>query len=173
MSKQNIDRLLQASIVLLLGLFVFTIYSVMQDKVVNAGDSAPSFSVTASNGQTITPEKFGGKLLIVNFWATWCPPCIEETPSLIELHNRFASRGLVVLGISVDKNEKAYQNFLKRFSLPYLTFRDPEQVINTDYGTIKYPESYLIDQHGKVIQKIVGARDWTDEKMLNDVQSLL
>ncbi len=173
MDKQRTDRILQSAIVLLLGLFVFAIYSAMQDKVVSAGDNAPSFSITASNGQTISQDNFGGKLLILNFWATWCPPCIEETPSLIELHKRFANRGLVVLGISVDKNEKAYQAFLKRFGLPYLTARDPEEKINTDYGTIKYPESYIIDQRGKVLQKIVGARDWTDEKMVSDVQSYL
>ena len=131
------------------------------------------FQHQTDSGKTVSARDFGGKLLILNFWATWCPPCVQEVPSLDQLERELGPKGLVVLGVSVDKDEKAYQEFLARFRVSYLTARDPAQVINTEYGTIQYPESYLIDRNGKVVEKIVGEADWSSEQMLQHVQSLL
>jgi cytochrome c biogenesis protein CcmG, thiol:disulfide interchange protein DsbE len=110
---------------------------------------------------------------VLNFWATWCPPCVEEMPSLNELARRFEGKGLVVLGVSVDKDENAYRQFLTRMKIAFPTARDPEQKINQEYGTVQYPETYIIDAQGKVIDKIISAVNWTDDKMVNHVQSLL
>ena len=173
MKTAKLDRFLQISIVFLLGVFVFVLYRSMHETVVAVGDTAPDFSITADNGKTITPTNFGGKLLILNFWATWCPPCIQEMPSLDRLQRTFAGRGLVVVGVSVDKDEKAYRDFLSRVNVAFLTARDPEQKVNSQYGTVQYPESYIIDSNGKVVEKIVGMALWTDERMMNRVQSLL
>ena len=173
MQNVKVDRLLQGGIVVLLIALVGLLYNTMYERVVVVGDSAPSFSITADNGRTITPADFGGKLLLLNFWATWCPTCVEEIPSLDQLQRRLKDRGLVVLAVSVDKDEAAYKDFLNRFRVGFLTARDPERKINTEYGTVQYPETYIIDSKGKVVSKVISATNWTEDKMVNYVQSLL
>jgi len=79
----------------------------------------------------------------------------------------------VVLGVSVDKDEKAYQRFLSRAHVAFLTARDPDNKINSEYGTFKFPETYIINRDGKVLSKIISATNWTDDRMTNYVKSLL
>src|ERR1700736_6109743 len=167
------ERILQASIVVLLGVLVCVIFLSMHERIVQEGDSAPDFSIHADNGRTITTSNFGGKLLLLNFWATWCTPCIEELPSLDQFQRQFANSGVVVLGVSADKDEKAYRRFLSRVNVSFLTARDPKNKISADYGTFQYPESYLINREGKVVMKVINATNWVDEKMLSFVKSQL
>jgi cytochrome c biogenesis protein CcmG/thiol:disulfide interchange protein DsbE len=173
MRTARTDRILQVSIGVLLGVFVYVIFLSLYERVVEVGDSAPDFSITADNGQTISAKQFGGKLLVLNFWATWCAPCIEELPSLDQFQRQFANSGVVVLGVSVDKDEKTYKRFLSRVNVAFLTARDPQNKINAEYGTFKFPESYIINSDGKVLMKIISSTNWTDEKMLTYVQSQL
>jgi len=167
------DRILRAAIGLLVLVFLYLIYVSIHERVVVVGDSAPEFTVTAEGGRTVGLPNFGGKLLVLNFWATWCPPCVDETPSLSDFARRFSGQGVVVLGVSVDKDEKQYRAFLQQHRPAFLTARDPAARINADYGTFKYPETYIIDARGKVVQKIIGPADWADEKMISYVNSLL
>ncbi len=173
MKYSKIDRILQASLALLFVGFIALLYNTIHEKIVNVGDSAPSFSVSANGGRTVSLSNFGGKILLLNFWATWCAPCVQEIPSLNQLQSRFRDRGLVVLGISVDKDEAAYRQFVDRFRLSFLTARDPDQKINSNFGTLQFPETYVIDAQGKVVNKIIGEANWSDDKMVNYVQSLL
>jgi peroxiredoxin len=170
---RRIDRILQISIGVLLCVFVFVIFLALHERIVQVGDSAPEFSITTDTGRTITANNFGGKLLVLNFWATWCPPCIEELPSLDQFQQELANSGVVVLGVSVDKDEKAYKRFLARAKVSFLTTRDPENKINAEYGTFRFPESYIINSDGKVVMKIISATNWTDDKMLSFVKSQL
>jgi len=169
----KLERIIHTLITLLLAVFVYVIFDSFHERLVVVGDSAPDFSITADNGRTITTSNFGGKLLVLNFWATWCPPCIEELPSLNAFQRRFANAGVVVLGISVDKDEKLYRDFLAKARVSFLTARDPENKINVEYGTLKFPETYIIDARGKVLRKIISNTDWMSERMLKDVESLL
>ena len=169
----KLERIIQTTIGLLLCVFVYVIFDSFHERIVVVGDSAPDFSITADNGRTITPSNFGGKLLVLNFWATWCPPCIEELPSLIAFQERFAKSGVVVLGLSVDKDEKAYKDFVTRARLSFLTARDPDNKINAEYGTFKFPETYIIDGRGKVLRKIISGQNWMSERVISDVESLL
>jgi thiol-disulfide isomerase/thioredoxin len=114
---------------------------------------------------------FGGKLLVLNFWATWCPPCIQETPSLNQFAREFSGKGVVVLGISVDRDEKAYRAFLQKYTPAFLTARDLK--IHEDYGTFMYPETYIINAQGKVLLKLAEPEDWMDAKMTSYIGSLL
>ena len=171
MQSVKVDRLLRAAIGLLVVVLVFTIYSAIHQRVVMAGDTAPEFTITADNGRSVSVPSFGGKLLVLNFWASWCPPCVQETPSLSRFAQEFADKGVVVLGVSVDKDEKAYHGFLDRFHPAFLTAR--ESKIHEDYGTFMYPETYIIDAKGKVVQKLAEAADWMDPKMVAYVNSLL
>lgn len=153
--------------------FVYVLFVSMYEHVVVVGDSAPDFSITADNGRTVSAGNFGGKLLVLNFWATWCPPCINEIPSLDQFQKLFASSGVVVLGVSVDKDEQVYKRFLSRAKVSFMTARDPGNKINAEYGTFKFPETYLINSDGKVVMKVINETDWTDPKMLDYVKSLL
>ena len=180
MTHSKVDQALKVIIGALLSVLAFVIVYTMQDHITEVGDKAPGFSVTTDRGSTITPQSFGGKVLVVNFWASWCAPCVQEAPSLNEFQKMMANSGVVVLGISVDHNEMQYQNFLKRFQPAFQTARDPEESINTRYGTYKFPESYIIDRKGKVVRKFVGLpeRDgqfipWTDPALVGYVKSLL
>ena len=173
MSSPKSERLLRAAIVLLTFAFVFVIANRLHERIITVGDSAPDFSIKADNGRTITAAQFGGKLLVLNFWATWCPPCVSETPSLSRFAAGMANQGVVVLAISVDKDEKVYRDFLARTHPAFLTARDPEAKINADYGTFKYPETYVINAQGKVVRKFISDQPWDSENMVKDIQSLL
>jgi cytochrome c biogenesis protein CcmG, thiol:disulfide interchange protein DsbE len=101
-------------------------------------------------------------------------------PSLNQFQKMFASQGVVVLGINVDRKEDAYRNMLNRFHVTFPTVRDPDENINYRYGTYKIPESYIIDRNGKVLQKYAGLpevngewKPWTDPEIVNYVRSLL
>jgi peroxiredoxin len=171
MLKSN--RILLGVLAVLFIVFLFTIRDVLEQRVIEVGDSAPSFAVTTENGQRISRSEFGGKLLVVNFWATWCPPCIEEMPSLNQFASSMSKEGVVVLGISIDRSEQAYKNFLQRNQLSFSVARDPEENISSSYGTFKWPETYVINRDGKVVQKYIGPRDWNDPQIVNSIRALL
>ncbi len=168
-----IDRILHAGVFAMLFAFVFALYLSLHDNVVKAGDKAPQFSITADDGKTVTARDFGGKLLLLNFWATWCQPCVQEVPSLEQLEINLGPKGLVILGVSEDEDQQAYRTFLDRFRVTYMTAREPDKGIKTKYGTIQIPESYLIDRNGRVVEKIVGEANWSSEQMVQHVESLL
>jgi peroxiredoxin len=139
MQTVKTERVLQALIGLLLVVFSYVIVDAFREKIVGVGDTAPDFSIITDSGQQISRSQFGGRLLVLNFWATWCPPCIEEMPSLDEFQSRLAGSGVVVLGVSVDKSERVYREFLRKANVSFMTARDPEANISAEYGTFKYP----------------------------------
>ena len=180
MQQNRIDLAIKAATGALLALLAFVIVYSMQDHVVAVGDSAPGFTIKTESGVEMSPRNFGGKLLVLNFWATWCAPCIQEIPSLNEFQKMFASQGVVVLGVNVDSRQELYRSMLKKFKISFPTARDPEENINYRYGTYKVPESYIIDRNGKVLQKYAGLPEvngewklWTDPEIVNYVRSLL
>lgn len=173
MDDAKMQQALRLSILVLLVVLAVVLASTLREKVVVVGDSAPDFSITADNGRAMNVSNFGGKLLVLNFWATWCPPCVEEFPSLSRFAAQLSNSGVVVLAISVDKDEKAYRAFLQRNKPAFLTARDPQAQINADYGTFKYPETYVIDGKGKVVRKYISSQPWDDERMITDIKSLL
>ena len=109
----------------------------------------------------ITLSQFRGHVVVLNFWATWCPPCVEEMPSLVEMQRRFKAKGVTVLAVSVDVDESAYRQFVKDHNVDLLTVRDPDQKSSALYGTFKFPETYIVDRNGVIRRKFIGAVDWT------------
>jgi peroxiredoxin len=169
----KLDRVLQILIGVLLVALVVVVSGTLNEKVVVAGDNAPNFRLKTDTGLEVSRANFGGKVLVLNFWATWCPPCVEEIPSLNEMQKQLSGSGVVVLAVSVDKNEQKYREFLQRAGVSFQTVRDPEANVSAEYGTFKYPETYVIDRSGKVAQKIIGPADWMDPKMIGYIRSLL
>ncbi len=107
-----------------------------------------------------------GKVVVLNFWATWCPPCIEEMPSLVQMQQRLKDRDITVLAVSVDVDEDAYYKFLKDHKVDLLTVRDPSHKSSDLYGTFKYPETYIIDRSGTLRRKFIGAVDWNTPEIV-------
>lgn len=103
------------------------------------GSPAKDFSLRDSD-RNVTLAQFRGQVLVLNFWATWCPPCEEELPSLMRMQDRLRARGITVLGVSIDVDGDAYHRFLKQRGVNFLTIRDPEQKIATMYGTADGPK---------------------------------
>ena len=144
----------------------------LRDTSAKEGGQAPAFTITTDQGKQITPASFGGKLLVLNFWATWCAPCVQEIPSLNLFQQKYADKGVVVVAISVDKNPDKYKNFLQKLPVDFSTARDPEADISAQYGTFQYPETYLI-KDGRVIRKYANAENWTDDSITHFVEGLL
>jgi peroxiredoxin len=170
---QSIDRLLAAAIVLLAGALVWVVAGTMDIHVTNAGDQAPDFKIVGDDGRTYTRSNFGGKLLVLNFWASWCAPCVEEAPSLEAFQHVLGPEGVVVLGVSIDTSQKRYEQFLRRFRVDFPTARDPDANISSNYGTFQIPETYLIDSTGKVREKIISNQNWVDPQFLDRVKTML
>jgi cytochrome c biogenesis protein CcmG, thiol:disulfide interchange protein DsbE len=180
MTHSKVDLAIKGTIAALLIALGFVVVWSMEDHIVGVGDTAPNFSITTSAGDTVTPRNFGGKVLVLNFWASWCAPCVEEAPSLNQFAKTLKGSGVVVLGVSVDRNEQLYSNFVKRFGVSYPTARDPQEDLSYRYGTYKIPESYIINREGKVVRKYAGlperdgqAISWMDPELVGFVKSLL
>ncbi len=130
------------------------------------GTVAPDFTVRDSD-RTVTLSQLRGKVVVLNFWASWCPPCVEETPSLVQLQDRFKDKGVVVLGVSWDEDSDAYHQFLTAHRIDFLTVRDPGQTSSRLYGTEKIPESYVIDRNGVMRRKFISAVDWSEPEIVD------
>jgi cytochrome c biogenesis protein CcmG, thiol:disulfide interchange protein DsbE len=128
------------------------------------GSSAPDFTVQDAQNK-FTLSQFRGQIVVLNFWATWCQPCVEEVPSLVEMQSRLKAGGVTVLAVSVDVDDSAYREFVKDHNVTLLTVRDPDQKTNRLYGTFKFPETYIIDRNGVMRRKFVGPVDWTDPQV--------
>lgn len=140
---------------------------------VSEGDRAPGFSVTDDQGVGVSLDDYDGKVVLLNFWATWCPPCIQEMPSLDATYRQLRDQGFVVVGISVDEDPDQYRRFLDSSRVSFPTARDPERTVSVRYGTMKYPESYLISREGRVLRKYVGPEDWQRPEISNYLRSVL
>jgi cytochrome c biogenesis protein CcmG, thiol:disulfide interchange protein DsbE len=128
------------------------------------GSNAPDFTVQDSQKQ-ITLSQFRGQVVVLNFWATWCPPCVEEMPSLVEMQREMKAKGVTVVAVSIDEDESAYQKFVKDHAANLLTVRDPAQKTPTLYGTHGWPETFIIDRSGVMRRKFIGPVDWTDPEI--------
>jgi peroxiredoxin len=141
-------------------------------KPVAMGERAPGFTLPQLPSGKLSLSQFKGQVVLVNFWATWCPPCIEEAPSLEQFAARMKSQGVTVIGVSVDENENQLKKFIQYYHLSYPIARDPSASIAHRYGTYKLPETYIIGRDGHVAEKIIGATNWIDPRMIAFVKSL-
>jgi peroxiredoxin len=167
------NRVFLIGIALSLVAMFYVIADTLTERIVNQGDQAVAFSVTTDRGKDIALNNFPGKVLVLNFWASWCKPCVDEMPSLNEFSRRMQKEGVTVLGISVDHDGERYKKFLREANISFETYRDEKASISSAYGTYKYPETYIIDKSGKVVEKIIGEEFWLDPNVLNRIRRLL
>ena len=170
MKRKLKTGLVLAFIAGLLVLFAYPSYR--QGEPSLRGRPAKEFQLTL-DGKPARLSDLRGKVVVLNFWATWCQPCVDEAPSLNQLQKRIAPLGGTVLGISEDDDQSAYDKFLKDYRIDFPTYRDPSKhQIALDYGTSMYPETYIIDPRGRIDRKIIGPQDWTSPEMLAYLSSL-
>lgn len=123
---------------------------------VKESGSAPDFKLTTLEGQEIALTLLKGKVVILDFWATWCGPCREAIPHLIALQKDYQDQGLIIIGMNVDKGElDVVRRFVKSLEIPYPIIPAPEELVRS-YGVTALPTSVLIDKEGKIREKIVG-----------------
>ena len=130
----------------------------------NIGNAAPLFSISDGT-HSVDLSKLRGHVVVLNLWATWCPPCIEELPSLLALHQKMPN--LEIVAISIDQDPDVYHQFLIKHHVDLVTIRDADQRINALYGTVQIPETYIIDRQGTLRRKFIGAQDWTDPNIMS------
>lgn len=129
------------------------------DQVKN--DKFPNFTWYDSNGKKITFTEFStGKPVVINFWATWCGPCIKETPDLVELDEEYSSQGALFLGISADLGDDAMElvvEFVKEYKVQYQMVIDNNGDLQEAFGGLRgYPTTFIVDKNGKIVKKLLG-----------------
>jgi cytochrome c biogenesis protein CcmG/thiol:disulfide interchange protein DsbE len=135
------------------------------------GSNAPDFTVQDSD-RKVTLSQYRGQVVVLNFWGSFCPPCVEETPSLIRMQDRLKAKGVVVLGVSIDSDDAAYHKFLKDYKVNWVTVRDGNQKASSLYGTFGWPETYVIDRTGVIRRKFIGAVDWASPEVTDYLSKL-
>ena len=136
------------------------------------GQAAKDFSLTF-DGKPAQLSDLRGKVVLLNFWASWCQPCVDEAASLNALQKKIAPMGGTILGVSVDDDPASYEQFLNTYNVDYPTYRDASKQIPLSYGTTMYPETYVIDRDGRIDSKIIGPQDWTSPAMMAYLDSVL
>ena len=170
MSKTTAFKL--AAIVVILGAATFLVVQQRKGRPITVGEGAPDFSIPALPTGTMNLDSYRGQIVVLNLWATWCPPCVEETPSLVRFAERMKAHGVVVLGVSVDEDTGALKDFIDKNQIRYPIGRDPDRSLSARFGTYQFPETYILDRRGKVAEKLIGAIDWDDNRIQSFVQNL-
>ncbi len=139
-----------------------------------AGSTAPSFRLASLAGGDVDLGTLRGSIVVVNFWATWCPPCVDEMPSLEKLHRALGPEGLVILGVSVDEDEAALRAFVTRAGVTFPVLRDPGgRTAAQAYGTTGYPGSFVIDRSGRLLESFMGPAEWAAAAAIDHFRDLL
>ncbi len=134
------------------------------------GTQAPDFTV-ADGQKTVSLSQFRGKTVVLNFWATWCGPCVQEVPSIVALQKQMGDK-VVILAVSTDVDEDAYKNFTEKRMSGLLTVRDGDRKSSTLYGTFAYPETFVIDKDGVIRRKFIGPQEWTSPEIVDYLNKL-
>lgn len=126
------------------------------------GKPAPDFTLKNLAGENVNLASLRGKVVLVNFWATWCPPCREEIPSMVKLNQAMAGKPFQMLAISIDEGGKEeVEKFYKSAGASLPTLLDTEQQVGASYGITGVPETFVIDPKGVILKKVIGPLDWS------------
>jgi cytochrome c biogenesis protein CcmG/thiol:disulfide interchange protein DsbE len=137
------------------------------------GLPAPALSLPRVGGGNIDLATLKGKVTLVNFWATWCDPCRAEMPDLNKLYRQMEGKKFELLSIAVDNDDKAVEDMARKMNLSFPILRDKGEKVARAWGTIAFPESYLIGPDGVIVEKYIGVRDWTGAEITNKINELI
>lgn len=134
---------------------------------------APDFTLKDLSGNTVSLRELRGKVVFLNFWATWCPPCRLEMPAMEQLHKEFSDQGLVVLAVNFRESQDDVRSFLKQHGLTFTTLLDEQERAFGLYRAWSLPTTYLINKNGEIVGKVIGYRDWNSEQARSLFHQLL
>ncbi len=148
----------------LLVVFVVALWGcAREEKPALEGNPAPEFTLKNLAGQDVKLADLRGKVVLVNFWATWCPPCREEIPSMERLNKAMAGKPFQMLAISIDEGGKgAVEGLFSKAGVTLPALLDPGQKTGKRYGITGVPETFIVDKKGVILKKVVGPIDWSD-----------
>ncbi len=142
---------------------------------VNVGECSPNFSIQSIDGKSYSLSQFKGKVVLLNFWATWCKPCIVEMPSMQKAYLQLKKSNIEILAVSIDTNEKEIKEFLDnqlQTHLKFPIFFDKGKAVSSQFGTFQVPETFIIDKSGRITDKVIGIREWDESITLNYLKLL-
>ena len=136
--------------------------------------AAPDFGLSNLVGDYVKLSDYRGKVVFLNFWATWCPPCREEMPSMEALYRKLKGRNFEMLAVSVDRDgEKVVRPFAKKYGLTFPVLLDPDNKTHRLYGLTGVPETFILDKSGAVIHKIIGPQNWMSNEWLDNFDRII
>ena len=136
--------------------------------------AAPAFSLPRLDGEPTELAQFRGKFVLVNFWATWCPPCLQEMPAMEASFQRYSDHDFIILAVSSDREGAAVvRPFIDKLGVTFPILLDTDQRVSTQYGATNLPVSFLLDRQGQVIAGSQGARDWSSAAAISLLDELL
>jgi cytochrome c biogenesis protein CcmG/thiol:disulfide interchange protein DsbE len=139
-----------------------------------AGSEVPNFRLPSLAGGEVDLASRRGRFVVLNFWATWCPPCVAEMPSLERLHRALGPEGLSVVTVSTDEDEGELKQFVSEHALTLPVLKDPGgRVAAGEYRTTGYPETFVLDREGRLLQHVVGPAEWDSAEKLAGFRRLL
>jgi peroxiredoxin len=137
------------------------------------GSAAPTFELADTEGRTHRLADYRGQVVVLNFWATWCPPCREEMPAMERLHQLVAEENIAVIAVNVGENEDTIFLFTADYPVSFPLLMDQEGRVVRDYPVIGLPTTYVIDPGGIIRHRAVGTREWDDPQLVDELRELL
>ena len=151
-----------------------SLFEISGDHRTGESVTAPDFTLPDLDGRAIRLSEFKGKVVLLNIWATWCLPCVEEMPSMEKLHQALRGDGFAILAVSIDESgAKTVAPFMKKHNLSFTALTDTKGIVKNLYRTTGVPESFIIDKKGIIVEKIIGARDWSSPVVIDYFRNLI
>lgn len=135
--------------------------------------SVPSFVLRTLQGKDVQLQSYKDKLILVNFWASWCGPCNEEAPSMEAMYQQLHKQGLVILGISIDHHVSQVKKFVKQYSITFPVLLDTNENVASSYGITGVPETFILDSNYKLIKHVIGPIDWSSPDVTTYLSTLI
>lgn len=177
--RKKVDH--RAIILILLAVIVMVVlFSLRQNSAylkfspLETGRPAPNFTLPGLDGKMVSLSNYQGHVVLVNIWATWCLPCVDEMPSMERLYQELKDENFEIVAISIDEmGAEAVAPFMKTKNLSFAALLDPEGTIKSVYQTTGVPESFIIDKQGILVEKIIGPRNWADPAAVRYLRDLI
>jgi peroxiredoxin len=181
MKKKNTSQIITLVIMITAAVAIFLFLRMKEDisprgsmPGVGLNDPAPDFSLPLIDGSIMRLSQYRGQVVLLNIWATWCPPCLSEMPSMEKLYQTFKDEDFQILAVSIDAaGRKAVEPFVRNHRLSFPVLIDSEGSINKSYRTTGVPESFIVNKKGLIVKKIIGPLDWTEASVLAYFRELL
>ncbi|MGD0884490.1 MAG: TlpA disulfide reductase family protein [Thermodesulfovibrionales bacterium] len=137
------------------------------------GKKAPPFTLNDIQGRSVSLSSLQGKVVLITFWATWCPPCREEMPSLNELYKKYRNQGLIVLAVSTDRSVSGIKDFLSKHPVDFEILLGPDTQTSRQFRVFSLPTSFLLDKSGVVMKRYLGEEQWDSPEIRNEIKKAL